>query len=783
MSPPPSTSASSTDRDRNAVLFVQYALPVLLVAAAFLPTLWVEPILERSTFLLFTAAVVAAATLGGLRAGLVSTFLSVAGAIAILHPRGRAWIDSRDDVVRLVMFVVVSLWVSVISERTRRLWRQTESHARELRRSEESYRRIVDLADEGIWSLDADGATLFVNRRLTQMLGYSADQMRGQRLFGFVAPEQREDGRRLWEGVHAGATRRGELAFRRRDGEAVWARVACTPMIESGRFDGAVAMLTDVSAQKRDRETLEQSESLLRAVIDGTTDVVFVKDLEGRYLLINPAGASALGRPASDVVGRTDGELMPQEVAGEIAGHERRVASGELPDTFEYTIGEGAAARFFSATVAPHRDARGRVVGVLGIARDVTERKRVDEERAALLAETETARRDAEAANRAKDEFLATLSHELRTPLTSIVGWAKMLRSGQLDADTTARAIETIDRNARLQTQLIADVLDLSRIVSGKLRLNPRPTELAPTVEAALDTVRPAAEAKGIRIRRALDRFPCPVSGDSDRLQQVVWNLLSNAIKFTPQNGVVEVRLECRGREAEIVVTDTGIGISPELLPHVFERFRQGDASSTRSYGGLGLGLAIVRHMVELHGGRVEAESPGLGMGATFRVRLPLLLDTTTPLPAEVDRRRPAERPAPPTLPGPSLAGITVLVVDDEADARELVAMVLGHAGAKVLTASSAAHALELVQSAHPDVLLSDLEMPQESGYALIKKVRALPPQQGGRIPAAALTAYARLEDRTRALRAGFQMHIPKPLNPAELAAIVASLAGRLQEA
>lgn len=758
----------------------RHGLPALLVLLALGATLLLTPLLERSTFLLLMGAVVASAFFGGWRAGLLATALSATCALAFIEPKTAAW-GSREELLRFSVFVAVALSVSGLSERTRRFRRQLEGRAHDLRVSEERYRRIVDLAEEGIWVLDGSARTRYVNRRLTVMLGFTESEITGRSLFDFVG--DRAAAEEVWNRLTSSQPLNREVLFRRKDGEALWARCSCAPSLGEG-FEGAVAMLTDVTEQKRNRETLQESESLLRAVIDGTSDAVFVKDVGGHYLLINPAGQKALRRATAEVLGKTDRELLASAAAAQIAEHERRVARDGTALTFEYAFADPSGDRLFSVTVSPRRDGAGRVIGVVGVARDITDRKRLDQEKTELLAQAERARRDAEAANRTKDEFLATLSHELRTPLTSIVGWTKMLRSGQLDAETAARALETIDRNARLQTRLIADVLDLSRIVSGKLRLTLSPMELPGVIDAALDIVRPVAEAKGVLLRKAIEEYPCPISGDPDRLQQVVWNLLSNAIKFTPRGGAVDVGLVCAANEAEIVISDTGIGISPELLPHVFERFRQGDASSTRSYGGLGLGLAIARHLVELHGGRIEAESAGTGKGASFRIRLPRLVEAVSvSKPSElVDRRRRGETEG---IPGPqaaTLLGITVLVVDDEPDARELVSTILEHHGARVVTCESAAEAFERVKELHPDVLLSDVEMPAESGYALIAKIRRLPPEQGGRTPAAALTAYARLEDRTRALRAGFQMHVPKPLNPSELTAIVASLAGRLEE-
>jgi len=423
--------------------------------------------------------------------------------------------------------------------------------------------------------------------------------------------------------------------------------------------------------------------------------------------------------------------------------------------------------RWMHDTGVPHYAADGTFVAYVGSAVDITERRRSQDERERLLA-------DAEAASRAKDQFLATLSHELRTPLNAVVGWAHMLRSGKLDPAATERAIETIDRNARAQSQLISDILDISRIVSGKLRLNVRPVDLTPVVEAALDTVRPSADAKGIRLQAILDPSAGPVSGDADRLQQVFWNLLANAIKFTPRNGRVQVRLARINSHVELRVEDTGVGIAPEFLPHVFELFRQRDGSPSRQHGGLGLGLALVKHLVELHGGSVECSSPGDSLGAVFSVKLPLMI-----VASRADGVHPTAETGAAMPAAPSLEGVSVLVVDDDPDARHLISALLEERGARVRAVGSSAEALASLDHDLPDVLLSDIEMPGQDGYALMRAVRERPAEKGGRVPAAALTAYARTEDRMQALLAGFHLHMPKPVQPAELAAVVASLAGR----
>jgi PAS domain S-box-containing protein len=385
---------------------------------------------------------------------------------------------------------------------------------------------------------------------------------------------------------------------------------------------------------------------------------------------------------------------------------------------------------------------------------------------------------EAQEANRAKDEFLATVSHELRTPLNAILGWARMLNARKLDEATAARALETIERNAAAQAKLIEDILDVSRIIMGKVRLNLRPVELPLIIEAALDAARPMAEAKGVQLESALNPTVGIISGDPDRLQQVAWNLLSNAIKFTPRGGRVEVRIDHVDSHARIVVSDTGKGISPDFLPYVFERFRQAETGMTRQHGGLGLGLTIVRHLVELHGGTVAVESQGEGHGATFTVTLPIAQLEMADGGWRNEEKVVHEESALRTPHSAILGGLRILLVDDEADTLELLTLVLEQYGATVIAVSSSAEALEAMGRSLPDILVCDIGMPGEDGYALIGKVRARAAEQGGRLPAIALTAYARVEDRMRALAAGFQMHVPKPVEPVELVVVVASLAG-----
>lgn len=417
----------------------------------------------------------------------------------------------------------------------------------------------------------------------------------------------------------------------------------------------------------------------------------------------------------------------------------------------------------------------GTFTGYMGGCVDIHERKQTEQESEARLRQEQAARSEAERIALLKDEFLATVSHEMRTPLTAILGWAQLLRRGTLDEKSFPQAIETIERNARTQAQLIDDLLDMSHILSGRLRIDVQRVRLPDIIEAALANAEPAAAAKRIRIVRVLDTSTSPVSGDPIRLQQVIWNLLNNAIKFTPADGKITVTLARVDSHLEVSVSDSGEGISTEFLPHVFDRFRQANATASRKHGGLGLGLAIVKQLIELHGGSVRAESPGPGQGASFTIHLPISAvsggnyrESLTANDTALDLR---------DEPMPSLAGSDVLVVDDDRDTREMLRSVLERSGAQVRTAASVEEAIAAFDQRSPHILVSDIGMPGEDGYSLIRKVRERPAGTG--IPALALTAFARSEDRRRAISAGFQMHLAKPVEPAEFVTIIASLARR----
>jgi PAS domain S-box-containing protein len=636
---------------------------------------------------------------------------------------------------------------------------------------------------------------------------------------------------------------RGEEVFVHKDGSFYSVAFTASPLREGGRPIGTVIEVRDTTEEKRaaaererllrlEQEAREEAETmhrlgqtlsaeldlhrLVQAVTDAATELTGAHFGSFFYNVLNEDGASYMlytlsGVPreafahfpmprATDLFGPTfrgEGTILIGDVKEDSRFGKNSpyygMPEGHLPVTSYLAVpvisrsGEVYGGLFFGhprAGVFNERAAR-IVEGLAAQAAVAMDNARLFEaaERArahaeASAAEKERLYREAREANRLKDEFLATVSHELRTPLTAILGWAHMLRTGQFDGKSYTMAFETIERNARTQAQLIEDLLDVSRIITGKLRIDVRPIDPNSFIEAAVEAVRPAAEAKGVRVQKVIDTGLVTVSGDPVRLQQVVWNLLSNAIKFTPKGGRVQVRMERVNSHIEIAVGDNGQGIPSEFLPHVFDRFRQADGTTTRHHGGLGLGLAIVRHVVVLHGGTVKAESAGEGQGSTFTVLLPVA-PVYSPEALEA-RVHPAARETLPAFECPErLDGMRVLVVDDEADTREMLKAGLGQCGAEVITVGSAAEALSEIRKSPPDVLVSDIGMPGEDGYELMRKVRILPPGEGGTVPAIALTAYARTEDRLQALRAGYQMHVTKPVELTELAAVVASLAKR----
>ncbi|HKQ74714.1 MAG TPA: chemotaxis protein CheB [Blastocatellia bacterium] len=536
--------------------------------------------------------------------------------------------------------------------------------------------------------------------------------------------------------------------------------------------------IQDITELKRAQEALRESAERFRFMAESMPQKIFTAQSNGEVDYFNRQWTEFTGLSFEQIkVWDWTRLIHPDDVEETVRRWQRSMDTGE-PFQFEHRFRRADDEyRWHLSRAHAMRDSEGKVLMWIGSNTDIDYVKRAEAERELLLASEQQARQEAETANHVKDEFLATLSHELRSPLNSIQGWADLLLSGGLDEQAAARAIEIIARNARAQNQLIADLLDVSRITTGKLRFETGVIDLIQVIEAAAETVRPAAEAKGVELQLRLDPAAGPVSGDDTRLQQVVWNLLSNAIRSTPRGGRVEMRLERDGAQAAIIVRDTGEGISADLLPHIFDRFRQADGTTTRQHGGLGLGLAIVRHLVEAHGGQVNASSEGAGHGATFKVKLPLMA-----LPNADFGLRNGDVAKPSAVHRPQsaiLAGLRVLVVDDQEDVRELLRLALTLRGAEVRVGATAREALDILDKWQPDVLVSDIGMPDEDGYGLIRQVRALPAERGGQIPAVALTGYASDKDAARVIEAGYQTFAPKPVDLAELAAEIARLAER----
>jgi PAS domain S-box-containing protein len=643
-----------------------------------------------------------------------------------------------------------------------------ESRRRTYRRAEDLYRKsIEEVRDYAIFMTDTENRVVSWNLGAERILGYSEPDILGQSASRFFTPEDLARGAHEKELAKASAEGRAEDErwHVRRDGTRFWASGVVTPVRDqAGTLLGFTKVMRDITERKRLEEERDRFFTL-------SMDMLCIAGLDGHFRRVNPA--------FENILGYTSEELLANPILDFVHPDDRAATRA---DYLKLNTGEPTT---FLENRFRCRDGSYKWVGwsyfpvpaeglAYGVGRDTTQLKQIHE---VLRLRAE----ELEQANRIKDEFLATLSHELRTPLTAMLGWSRLLREGHLDAAGQSRAVQIIERNAEAQSKLIEDLLDVSRIITGKLRLDFQPVALSSLVETIINGLRPAAEAKHLQLDASISRAVGQVVGDPTRLQQIVTNLLSNAVKFTPEGGRIEVSLDEVGSHARLVVRDTGIGIGPEVLPHIFERFHQADSSNTRAHGGLGLGLAIVRHLVELHGGSVYAESAGKGLGAAFTVEIPL---TDAREMERVPRRAvPFSEQARASIAeaelfsDPSaLKGVRVLLVEDERDTRELIQTILEGCGASVRVVASAGEALAVFAESVPDVLVSDIGMPDESGYELIRKIRALGPEQGGSVPAVALTAYAGPKDRRRALLAGFHTHLAKPVEPDELLAVVASL-------
>ena len=696
--------------------------------------------------------------------------------------------------------------------------------------------QLIDASVDGILAFDRDCRYTVWNKGMERIVGLTQEDVLGKCAFDLF-PFLKETGEDLcFEAALAGRTatsadRSYAVPATGRTGlfEGEYA-----PLFdEQGKVVGGTAVIRDITERKRAEDAALEAHQRLLFHVENSPLAIIEWDSDFRVSRWSASAERLFGWTAEEVIGKhvSEWHFVFDEDADAVAEvtYRQRVGAERLGVQHNRNYTRDGTILYCEWYNSVLHDDNGELVSVLSLVLDVTARKRAEEERAALLERERDLRKQAEEGDRLKDEFLATLSHELRTPLTSILGWATLIRNGELDrAENLDRAFEIIERNARSQARLIDDLLDVSRIITGHLQLDLHPVNLSPIVDAAIDALRPAASAKGIEIKTELDPESCLVSGDPNRLRQVIWNLLMNAIKFTPRGGRVNLRLECFAEPCNseatssnpfvrLVVSDNGEGISPDFLPYVFHRFRQEEGSISRKAGGLGLGLAVVRHLVELHGGSVSADSPGHGQGSTFTVDLPLAVDrreasrSATDVSAEEGKRferrntdkngnnsvavgTTAAAAAPAGVKGPvrSLTNIRVLLVEDDDDSRQLLSLVLQRYGAEVVAAASAAEALDAYVQRMPDVVISDIGMAEEDGYAFLKKLRLLPVQRSLLreaassapsstafvTPAIALTGYATNKDRERAMAAGYQLHLAKPIEPDDLVAAIKGVVG-----
>jgi PAS domain S-box-containing protein len=781
--------------DRTPSALARYALALLVLALATVLRFVLIPVLDLSVpFILFFPAVVICAWFGGLGPGLLGTALS--GAIAwyvFIPPQYSFKVSDRTAPAQLIIFLFAGTLISILAETLHRARRKTEESQMRERQQRERLRVTLASIGDAVIATDVEGRVTFMNQVAESLTGWKHDEAAGQpltKVFVIVneqtrMPVENPALRAIWEGVVSGLANHTVLIAK--NGREYPIDDTGAPITDAqGVMLGAILVFRDITERrtaeterKRKEEELLESRERLRMAMEGGRMGIWTRELDEsnrtqwspeleRIFGLNPGEFPETEEAFFDFVHPDDRATLADAVSVAIRDHT------DYTIEFRYTRKGEISQRWMVGRGRAFYDSDGKPVRLAGLGWDITDRKQAELERSAVLASERVAREQAEIAGRAKDEFVAILSHELRAPLTAIILGTQLLRaSARFDDPEMLHTFDTVERNAKLQAQLIEDLLDISRVMMGKLVLSARPVEIGQIIEMAMDSVRAAADAKSIQLRVHIDGRGSWISGDPNRLQQIAWNLLSNAVKFTPQHGSIEVRVYQDAAQAYVAVADSGCGISPEFLPYVFDRFSQANPTSGPRHAGLGLGLSIVKHLVELHGGTVRAESAGEGGGATFTVTFPL---------ASVQEQPAALTPQLARDAGEKLEGLRVMVVDDAADTRELLTSMLTSYGAEVRACGSASEALETIAQWRPAVVVSDLAMPGEDGYSLIRKLRSLGSDRGGDTPAVALTGYATTEDRTRALAAGFQIHVPKPVEPAELVTVIASLAGRIHK-